>query len=92
MPRVPKWARKYREEVREFAALQSATDGVWRVGTFLGPGWFNGCTMRVRIGTSFARAQAYCDVANENREASRLAVAAAREARLTKRRKGVDPT
>jgi hypothetical protein len=48
--------------------------------------------MRVRIGASFARAQAYCDVANENREASRLALAAAREARLTKRRKGVDPT
>ena len=92
MPRVPKWAQKHREDVREFAALLSATDGVWRVGTFLGPGWFGGSKMRVRIGASYDRAKAYCDVANENRAASETAKAIAREARLTKRRKGVHPT
>lgn len=92
MPRVPKWAQRHREEVREFAALMSATDGVWRVGTFLGPGWFGDVKMRVRIGTNYDRAKTYCDVANENRAAAQMAKALAREARLTKRRKGVDPT
>ena len=83
MPRVPQWAVRHRDEVREYAAVLSG--GRWRPATYLGKAWFSRATdMRTRLGASYATAERWCEAANRERDA----YLAARSARLTERRKG----
>lgn len=83
MPRVPRWAQRHREQVREYAAVLSG--GRWRPATYLGKAWFARDTeMRTRLGATYATAERWCASANREREAC----LAARAARFTERRKG----
>lgn len=76
---MPSWARDFRKERQEYAAVLSG--GKWRVASYLGKAWFSKNTeMRYRVGTDYATAERWCQGANELRAASRARVLHFREA------------